>query len=301
MIAETEDFLPAGEFLDFTYYLNEGSSIVVDFSSDIGVNMLIFQGLDRFRQWVESPSKENEEKAKAVKFSSNNAPTVYKFIAGTPDEYIVVFDNYNDYTGLNLQFVITIVRTDFALDGGGYQPVCHAQSECTIPLYIGDKSQFILAAPKANVAVGDVVYDSSETGELSFNVHVQGDVRWLAVTIVFFFVPVLICLFLTSDADSLRGFIAPAFKQSANDTDTGAAYPYVSTDDSSATLLDHNPTPFAIAGNADDDAYMVHPAAQVTLNFREQQQAPQTPTPLVVASLLSPPSSAPLLPQAKPL
>lgn len=302
MISETDDLLPAGDFLDFTYYLNEGSSVVVEFSSDLGVNMLVFQGLDRFAQWVESPSKENEEHAKAVKFSSNNAPSIYKFVAGTPDEYVIVFDNYNDYAGLNLQFVITIVRTVYALEGEGYQAVCHAQSECSIPLYLGDKSQFILSAPKAIVANGDVVYDSSETGDLSFNVHVKGETRWLAVTFIFFLVPVLICLFLMSDADSFREFIAPAFKPPASDA---GAYPYVGegaagADGSSALLLGHDPAPLAIAGTADDDAYMVHPAAQVTLNTRDRQP-PQTPTPIVVACLLSPPASTPVLPQAKAL
>ena len=295
--------LSAGDFLDFSYHLNEGSSIVVEFSSDIGVNMLVFQGSDRLAQWIDDPDA-NEITAKAVKFSSNKQQSIYKLAIGSPDDYVVVFDNFNDFLETNVDFVITITRADYPLEG--YVPVCHAQVKCSVPLFINDKSTFILKAPSMVVTDSNAaVLDISSTGEMSYNVHISEESRWTTVSMIFFFFPVIICLLVMSGGrvDGLTSF------KPSTSTEVGVTgmqplppgyspYSMDADNDSAVSLLREGGgvvSAFATIDGTNSQNY--HPQAMVSY----PNIVPRTPTPMVSATLLSPPPSAPILPNAKPL
>ena len=295
--------LPAGDFLDFSYHLNEGSSIVVEFSSDIGVNMLLFQGSDRLAQWIDDPDA-YEVNAKAVKFSSNKQQSIYKLAIGSPDDYVVVFDNFNDYALSNVDFVITITRADYPLEG--YIPVCHAQIKCSVPLYIGDKSTFILKAPSmvatdSNAAVLDV----SSKGEMSYNVHISGESRWATISMIFFFLPVLICFLVMSGGrvDGLTSFKPTTTTEAENASMQPlppgySPYSMDADNDSAVSLLrDGGVVPAFATIDGTNAQGQYHPQAMVSY----PHTIPRTPTPMVSATLMSPPPSAPILPNAKPL
>ena len=298
--------LPPGDFLDFSYHLNEGSSIVIEFSSDVGVNMLLFQGSDRLAQWIDDPDA-YEVNAKAVKFSSNKQQSIYKLAIGSPDDYVVVFDNFNDYALSNVDFVITITRADYPLDG--YVPVCHAQVKCSVPLYINDKSMFILQAPSMVVTDSNAaVLDVSSKGEMSYNVHISGESRWATISMIFFFVPVLICLLVMSGGrvDGLTSSFKPATPADQGIADMQplppgySPYSMDADNDSAVSLLRDGGvvSAFATIDGTPSQQGDYHPQAMVSYH---PNTAPRTPTPMVSATLMSPPPSAPVLPNAKPL
>ena len=88
------------EYHYFAYYLNQGSQIKLEFSSNVDLDMLLIRGKATFDSWV--GESDDVSLVTARKFSTNNEKTQFTYTVptaygGGADEYYIVFDNFDKF------------------------------------------------------------------------------------------------------------------------------------------------------------------------------------------------------------
>ena len=101
----------------FTYFLNPGSHIKVEFSADIDLDMLLIRGKSAFDAWADEP---DVSLVTATKFSTHHQPTQFTYIVPPPvygggggDDYYIVFDNFEKDGYQPATVTFSLVRFDY--------------------------------------------------------------------------------------------------------------------------------------------------------------------------------------------
>lgn len=153
------DTLSAARFVYFYYFLNAGSTIHINYSSERGIKLLVFDSSSEFKRWAAGNSNANWYND----YASNSEVVTATLTTKKSSTYYLVFQN-------TFYFSETTVWFDFSFDKYEYnvtslRPTCSNFSECIIPLSFASTKKILMVAPVSNNSTA-IDYDVKVTTAL---------------------------------------------------------------------------------------------------------------------------------------